>query len=62
VKNASHWRVFETVFEVYFSLRGPRVRPHRRAGQAMADLDELHGRDGRASEGEQRGGGGGAST
>ena len=22
VKNAAHWRVFETVFEVYFSLRG----------------------------------------
>ncbi len=24
VKNASHWRSFETVFEVYFSLRGPQ--------------------------------------
>ncbi len=23
VKNHSHWRAFETVFEVYFSLRGP---------------------------------------
>ena len=23
VKNQSHWRAFETVFEVYFSLRGP---------------------------------------
>ena len=23
VKNSSHWRVFETIFEVYFSLRGP---------------------------------------
>ena len=22
VKNAAHWRAFETVFEVYFSLRG----------------------------------------
>ena len=29
VKNNAHWRAFETVFEVYFSLRGPRV-PHRR--------------------------------
>ena len=26
VKNASHWRVFETVFEVYFSLRGSQYR------------------------------------
>src|SRR5215210_2613918 len=23
VKNQAHWRAFETVFEVYFSLRGP---------------------------------------
>ena len=23
VKNNAHWRSFETVFEVYFSLRGP---------------------------------------
>src|SRR3954463_11162941 len=23
VKSHSHWRAFETVFEVYFSLRGP---------------------------------------
>src|SRR4026207_1887485 len=23
VKNNAHWRAFETVFEVYFSLRGP---------------------------------------
>ncbi|MEI7991044.1 MAG: VWA domain-containing protein [Actinomycetota bacterium] len=26
VKNASHWRAFETVFEVYFSLRGPQYQ------------------------------------
>ena len=24
VKNNAHWRAFETVFEVYFSLRGPQ--------------------------------------
>ena len=23
VKNEQHWKAFETVFEVYFSLRGP---------------------------------------
>ena len=30
VKNNAHWKAFETVFEVYFSLRGRRVPPHRR--------------------------------
>src|SRR5437868_5641723 len=24
VKSASHWKAFETVFEVYFSMRGPQ--------------------------------------
>ncbi len=33
VKNASHWRAFETVFEVYFSMRGPQYR--------LPDDDEL---------------------
>ena len=32
VKNASHWRSFETVFEVYFSLRGPQY--------AVGNLDD----------------------
>src|SRR6187431_650590 len=26
IKNHSHWRSFETVFEVYFSLRGPEYK------------------------------------
>src|SRR5687767_9440462 len=26
VKNNSHWRAFETVFEVYFSMRGPEYK------------------------------------
>ena len=30
VKNNAHWRAFETVFEVYFSLRGPEYRLARR--------------------------------
>src|SRR5579884_2570979 len=25
VKSNSHWRAFETVFDVYFSLRGPQI-------------------------------------
>jgi len=27
VKNQAHWRAFETVFEIYFSLRGPEYAP-----------------------------------
>src|SRR4051794_35663827 len=38
VKNNSHWRAFETVFEVYFSLRGPEDRIAE--GDADA-LDEM---------------------
>jgi uncharacterized protein with von Willebrand factor type A (vWA) domain len=32
VKNNGHWKTFETVFEVYFSMRGPHYK--------IADLDE----------------------
>ena len=39
VKNNSHWRAFETVFEVYFSLRGPEYK-HRR-GRRRRDIDEM---------------------
>lgn len=35
VKNNAHWRSFETVFEVYFSLRGPEYR------LAEGDADSL---------------------
>ena len=30
VKYNAHWRAFETVFEVYFSLRGPAVQAQGR--------------------------------
>jgi uncharacterized protein with von Willebrand factor type A (vWA) domain len=36
VKNSAHWRAFETVFEVYFSLRGPQYQL-----KDDADADEL---------------------
>ena len=58
VKNNSHWRAFETVFEVYFSLRGPQ---YSIADGDEGDLDELwremqeQGRDG-----EGKGAAGGA--
>ncbi|MFN8020065.1 MAG: VWA domain-containing protein [Acidimicrobiales bacterium] len=38
VKNNSHWRSFETVFEVYFSLRGPEYK--LKEGDE-SDLDEM---------------------
>ena len=40
VKNHSHWRSFETVFEVYFSLRGPEyaITDSEGAEGDMADL------------------------
>ena len=37
VKNNAHWRAFETVFEVYFSLRGPEYR----IAEGDDDLDEM---------------------
>ena len=38
VKNNAHWRAFETVFEVYFSLRGPE---YRLAESDESELDEM---------------------
>ncbi len=38
IKNHSHWRSFETVFEVYFSLRGPEYK----IGEGGdSDIDEM---------------------
>jgi uncharacterized protein with von Willebrand factor type A (vWA) domain len=37
VKNNAHWRAFETVFEVYFSLRGPEYK----LVEGDSDLDEM---------------------
>ncbi len=43
VKNNAHWKAFETVFEVFFSLRGRQFRLRRDAGEnpeagALTDL------------------------
>jgi len=43
VKNEQHWKAFETVFEVYFSLRGPEysVSPEGKDGEfSEEDLEE----------------------
>jgi len=37
VKSNAHWKAFETVFEVYFSLRGPEFK----VGETDADLADL---------------------
>ncbi|CAB4801182.1 MAG: VWA domain-containing protein [Actinobacteria bacterium] len=59
VKNHSHWRAFETVFEVYFSLRGAEWSLDPDASD-FVDLDEDQSQapDG-AGEGQQAQGGSG---
>src|SRR3954468_15433581 len=49
VKNHTHWRAFETVFEVYFSLRGPEFnvdpdKPHADLDDELAELMQQAGR------------------
>ncbi|MDY7100933.1 MAG: VWA domain-containing protein [Actinomycetota bacterium] len=58
VKNQSHWRAFETVFEVFFSLRGKEYALGDDAdeGPDLEDEDEAGPRSGD----DQRGEGGGA--
>ena len=56
IKNNSHWRAFETVFEVYFSLRGPEYKLAE--GDADA-LDELF-REMQEQQGEGKGAAGGS--
>src|SRR4051794_23238788 len=64
VKNNAHWRAFETVFEVYFSLRG---REYSIGGDDdMSDVDDLDEFLDRmreeGAEGMQGSGGGDAMT
>ncbi len=59
VKNSAHWRAFETVFEVYFSYRGPEYAID--ADSDLADaidelMEQLQGDQG--EDGQQAGGGG----
>ncbi len=53
VKNNAHWRAFETVFEVYFSLRGSRYAIDDDTDELSDLLDDLDG------EGEGQGDQGG---
>src|SRR5690606_10212966 len=45
VKNHAHWRAFETVFEVYFSLRGKQYALDADADLEGLDLDDLEAPD-----------------
>ncbi len=57
VKNHAHWRSFETVFEVYFSLRGPEYAIDG-TGDGNADIDEFM-RQMQSLQGQGEGKGGG---
>ena len=64
VKNSSHWRVFETAFEIYFAPRLPSAGDGEgEAGSEGAELSEDQaagtGRRGTGGDGQGRGGGGG---
>jgi uncharacterized protein len=58
VKSSSHWRAYETAFEIYFSLRGPEYgiddqEAGEPNGESQSEMDGLTG------SGERRGRGGG---
>ncbi|MGH9139196.1 MAG: vWA domain-containing protein [Acidimicrobiales bacterium] len=61
VKNNAHWRAFETVFEVYFSLRGSQWAIDDEMPDLSALEDELDSRRGEQGEqgGQFQGGAGG---
>ncbi|HEY7939070.1 MAG TPA: hypothetical protein VID05_04505, partial [Acidimicrobiales bacterium] len=61
VKNQSHWRTFETVFEVYFSMRGAAwtVGDEELSHELDELLEELAGQGDEGREGNQGTGGGG---
>lgn len=57
VKNQSHWSTFETLFEVYFSLRGARSALGEDAADPFAEMDmDMEAPDG-AQGGDGSGGG-----
>ena len=59
VKSSTHWKAFETAFEVYFSMRGPQYDIDDELSSA-GDLDsDSDGEDRGRGEGRGQGGGGG---
>ena len=61
VKNQAHWRSFETVFEVYFSLRGPEYSITDGDGEGSID-DLLQQMQDAQMKGEGNGGAGGMDS
>lgn len=61
VKNNAHWRAFETVFEVYFSLRGARYNIGDVDPDDLATLLEALEQQEQAAEGPHTGSGPGES-
>jgi uncharacterized protein with von Willebrand factor type A (vWA) domain len=66
VKNQNHWKAFETVFEIYFALRGDQYDLNNpddpsNANEEEGD-DEGDGDGDGEGEGEGQGRGGGAAT
>ncbi len=63
VKNNAHWRSFETVFEVYFSLRGAKYGMDDDSLEAdLADLLDEDERDGAGDQGGGQSGQGGGDA
>ncbi|MGH9078553.1 MAG: vWA domain-containing protein [Acidimicrobiales bacterium] len=60
VKTSSHWRAFETAFEIYFSLRGPeyRISDEPDVGPRPEDGDAPAGDGDRRGQGRGTGSGG----
>ena len=61
VKNNAHWRAFETVFEVYFSLRG-REYHLGEDGELVPGDDDLEGQDQPEGMDGMKGSGGGGGS
>ncbi len=61
VKSSSHWRAYETTFEIYFSLRGPNYRIDDDE-DGTERPDEADGAGQSAGEGQGRGQGRGGGT
>jgi uncharacterized protein with von Willebrand factor type A (vWA) domain len=60
VKSSSHWRAFETAFEVYFSMRGPQFDIEGEEGAEPIEGSPPDASD--LEEGRARTGGGGGET
>jgi len=61
IKSSSHWKVFETAFEVYFSLRGPQYDIGAEHAPGASDATSAEGDDQRRGRGQGGAGGEGLS-